>query len=108
MADVGDVIRLADGGLVPVLEHVQREVEDALTTGPESVVLDLGALPATTPTGVAALLWAQRQCAAAGVPVVLSNASAAWIGLLRHADLVPGAFAVAWPPLTRASQCGTV
>ena len=114
---VGDVIRLADGGLIPVLEYVQREVGKVLKTKPEALVLDLSALENVTATGMAAVLWARRACSGQAIPVVLSSPSTAWLDVLRRADLlhiaaaddVPRkvAFAVTWLPLTKASQCGT-
>jgi anti-anti-sigma regulatory factor len=114
---VEDVIRLANGGLIPVLEYVQREVQEALSGDPAVVVLDLSAQETVTSTAVAALLWVKRVCSARAVSVVLRSPSPAWIDLLRRADLLHVAeaegppreadSALVWPPLTIASPCGT-
>ncbi|MBF4764418.1 STAS domain-containing protein [Nocardioides islandensis] len=114
---MGDVIRLADGGLMPVLEYVQRELTEVLTTKPTVVVLDLSAQVTVGATAMAALLWVKHVCSTRAIPVVLDSPSNAWIDVLRRADLLErassedtmgeAAFAVMWPPLARASQCGT-
>jgi hypothetical protein len=116
--EIGDgyaVIRLADGGLMPVLEHVQRELEWGLVTGRRVVVLDLGPQPEATLTAVAAVVWVTRVCARRGVRVVLDSPSPAWSGVLQDilapADVPSGStpldVAVRWPPLAGRSQCGT-
>jgi hypothetical protein len=114
---VGDVIRLADGGLIAVLEHVQREVAEVLKTEPSAVVVDLSAQEAVTTTSLAALLWVRQVCLGRAIPVGLSSPSNAWLDVLLRANLLQrgeseegrrrAAFAVMWPPLTKASQCGT-
>lgn len=113
---MADVIRLADGGLMPMLEYVQREVSEVLSREPLVVVLDLSAQPVVTPTAVAALLWVRRACSRRTIPVVLSSPSTAWLDVLRRADLLRGAemertptavdVAVMWPRVTRTSGCG--
>lgn len=82
------VIWLEDGGLTPVLDSLDGQLDAVLEAGARSLVLDMSGLERVSSTTVAALLWTRRRCSSRGIEVSLRHPSRRCLDALARTGLL--------------------
>ncbi|WP_175507644.1 STAS domain-containing protein [Nocardioides terrae] len=80
------VITLSDRTVRDVIFNLRWRLEELLTTAPTRLVIDASQVSRLSSPAIAALLWANRHCAARGVRVAVRDAGPT-AGLLRRTGL---------------------
>lgn len=87
MVDDDAVVWLEDGRLTEGIAELRWGLEDLLSNGESTLVIDVSRVERLTAASVAAMLWAKRRCMARRVRVVLRNPSRRSVHMLRRTGL---------------------